>query len=164
MGRSGLLLSAIALLFISAAAWAQTPRQATKPSDPLVRALEALYAKSMDIASTGDLDAYWKLRTVASRDRPPRLTPQLLPLFAQMLPPLSTLRFVRMDNTGGMARALYRWPREDVVRYTVIVYRVEDKEWKIDSVLVKTDVRQEARESEFTEQVKQRSQAARHGN
>jgi len=161
--RSGLLSSAIALLLV-ASAWAQTPRQITKQADPLVRGLESLYAKSMDLARAGDLDAYWKLRTAASKDRPPRLTRELLPLFAEMLPPLDTLKFVRMDSAGGTARALYRWPREDVARYTVIVYRMEDKEWKIDSVVVRTDVHRAARESESPGQAARRSQASRQDN
>jgi hypothetical protein len=123
-----------------------------------VRSLEALYAESMQVARTGDLDAYWRLRTAASKDRPPRLTRELLPLFGTMLPPLDSLNFVRIDSTGAAARALYRWPRNDMARYTVIVYRVEDKGWKIDSISVKSDGHGDALKSELPDQVKRRAQ------
>jgi hypothetical protein len=139
---------------------AQSPKQINQRADPLVRSLEALYAKSMEIALTGDLDAYWRLRTVGSRNRPPTLTRERLPLFARMLPPLDSLSFVRMDTTGKMARALYRWPRAELTRYTVIVYVVEQDAWRIDSILVKTDPVSNPREAETMEKLRRREQEA----
>ena len=44
---------------------------------------------------------------------------------------------MRLDSTGKMARALYRWRKQDAAQYTVIVYRVEQGEWKIDDFTVK---------------------------
>ena len=158
MGRTRKLIAAFVLLLVPAVALAQVSRQITKRSDPLVRSLEALYAESMQVARTGDLDAYWRLRTTGSKDRPPHLTRELLPLFATMLPPLDTLNFVRIDSSGATARALYRWPRNDMARYTVIVYRIEDKAWKIDSILVKSNVQGDALKSDLPDQVKQRAQ------
>jgi hypothetical protein len=139
---------------------AQSPKQISQRADPLVRTLEALYAESMEVALTGDLDAYWLLRTAASRDRPPTLSRERLPLFAQMLPPLESLGFVRMDATGKTARALYRWPRTDMTRYTVIVYQVERGLWKIDSILVRTDPVSNLQEAEMTEKLRRRAQEA----
>ena len=156
--RSRTLIAALALLLVPAITLAEASRQITKRSDPLVRSLEALYAESMQVARTGDLDAYWRLRTAASKDRPPRLTRELLPLFGTMLPPLDSLNFVRIDSTGAAARALYRWPRNDMARYTVIVYRVEDKGWKIDSISVKSVGHGDALKSELPDQVKRRAQ------
>jgi hypothetical protein len=127
------------MLFATTELGAQTTRQVTRQDDPLVRTLETLYARSMDAARTADLDAYWRYRTRSSRARPPKLTKDLLPVFAEMLPPLQTLKFVRMDVSAEVARALYKWPRQDIARYTVLVYRREDAEWKIDSVTVRTD-------------------------
>jgi len=157
VGRTRKLIAALMLLLLPAVALAQASRQITKRSDPLVRSLEALYAESMQVARTGDLDAYWRLRTAASKDRPPHLTRELLPLFATMLPPLDTLNFVRIDSSAATARALYRWPRNDMARYTVIVYRVEDKAWKIDSILVKSDVHGDALKTDLPDQAKQRA-------
>jgi hypothetical protein len=139
---------------------AQSPKQINQRTDPLVRSLEALYAKSMEVALDGDLEAYWRLRTSASRSRPPMLTRELLPLFARMLPPLDSLGFVRLDTAGKMARALYRWPREDMTRYTVVVYLVEQNGWKIDSILVKTDPVSNPREAEMMEKLRRRAQEA----
>jgi len=128
--------------------WAQSPVKIDQRSDPLVRSLEALYVKSMQIALSGDLDAYWRLRTAASRSRPPTLTRELLPLFAQMLPPLDSLSFVGLDFNGRSARALYRWSRTDMTRYTVVVYLLEQDTWRIDSIVVKTDRATNGREAE----------------
>ena len=141
-------------LLVCGAGMAQSPKQINQRADPLVRSLEALYARSMEIALTGDLDAYWRLRTAGSRNRPPMLTRERLPLFARMLPPLDSLSFVRLDTTGKMARALYRWPREDMTRYTVIVYLLEQDAWKIDSILVKTDPVSNPREAEMLEKLR----------
>lgn len=158
------LLQALLCLLVCGEPSADPSKQITKRVDPLVRTLEALYAKSMAVALTGDLDAYWRLRTAGSKDRPPTLTRERLPLFAQMLPPLDSLSFVRMDVTNDMARALYRWPREDMVRYTVVVYRTEHGEWKIDSIAVKTDKVSNPREAEIMEEIRRRAVAAQPSN
>jgi hypothetical protein len=163
--RIGLsLLSALLFLLSCTEAAGEPPRQITKRTDPLVRTLEALYAKSMEVALTGDLDAYGRFRTAASRERPPQLTAERLPLFAQMLPPLSTLQFVRMDTAHGMARVLYRWPRNDMIRYTIVVYRTEPTDWKIDSIVVKTDVVSNPREAQIMEDLRRRAAAAEQAN
>jgi spore coat polysaccharide biosynthesis protein SpsF (cytidylyltransferase family) len=81
-----------------------------------------------------------------------------------MLPPLGSLQFVRMDSSRSMARALYRWPREDMVRYTVIVYRNEEGEWKIDSIVVKTDIVSDPRQAQIMEEVLRRAAAAQPAN
>jgi hypothetical protein len=158
--RRLILLHALLALLASGTGVAQSPKQINQRANPLVRSLEALYAKSMEIALTGDLDAYWLLRTAGSRNRPPMLTRELLPLFARMLPPLDSLGFVRLDTTGKMARALYRWPRADMTRYTIVVYLVEQDAWKIDSIMVKTDPVSNPREAEMLEKLRMRQQEA----
>jgi hypothetical protein len=150
------LLTALSLM-LSASAYAESARQIKHQSDALVRSLEALYAKSMEVARSGDLDAYWRWRTASSRERPPRLTRTLLPLFADLLPPLPNLRFVRMDITAQIARALYKWPREDMARYTVVVYRIEDGQWKIESITVRTDAIANPQEQVLAQKLRQRN-------
>jgi hypothetical protein len=145
------------LLAVTLPASAESARQIKKQNDPLVRSLEGLYARSMDTARAGDFDAYWRWRTASSRERPPRLTKSLLPLFAGMLPALGTLQFVRMDAAGQMARALYRWPREDIARYTVVVYRVEEGDWKIDSITVRTDAVPTPQEQVLAQKLRERN-------
>jgi hypothetical protein len=158
--RRLIVVHALVSLIVCGTCIAQSPKQINQGADPLVRSLEALYAKSMEVALTGDLDAYWRLRTTGSRDRPPMLTRERLPLFARMLPPLDSLSFVRLDTTGKMARALYRWPRADMTRYTVIVYLLEQGAWRIDSILVKTDPVSNPREAEMMEKLRRRAQDA----
>jgi hypothetical protein len=109
----------------------------TDPAAPLVRQLEMRFASSLAAARSGNLDAYWGHRTAASRTRPPALDSTRLKLLAELLPPLDTMQFVRLDCTTRMARALYRWRKADVAQYTVIVYRVEQGEWKIDDFNVR---------------------------
>jgi hypothetical protein len=157
------LLRALLLLLLCAEAVADTSKQITRRADPLVRTLEAVYAKSMEVALTGDIEVYWRYRTAASRERPPMLNRERVQLFAQMLPPLDSLQFVRMDTSHGMARALYRWPRKDMARYTVIVYRIEQG-WKIDSIVVKTDIVSNPREAEMMEELRRRAAAAQSSN
>lgn len=106
-------------------------------SAPLVRELEARYNQSMQAARRGDVDAYWRMRTASSRNRPPLLDAARLRLLADLLPPLETLHFVRLDATGKTARTLYRWRKEDVAQYSVITYRMEAGDWKIDDVSVR---------------------------
>ena len=154
----------VLLLLLCMEAAAEPSRSITKRTDPLVRTLEALYAKSMEVALAGNIEAYWRFRTVASRERPPQLTAERLPLLAQMLPPLSALQFVRLDLSRGVARALYRWPREDMVRYTIVVYRTEPADWKIDSIVVKTDVVNNSREAQIMEDLRRRAAAAEQAN
>lgn len=158
MVKGAILLHAIVALFAYQTCMAQSPKQINQRTDPLVRSLEQLYAKSMEVALSGDFEAYWGLRTAASRNRPPTLTREHLPLFARMLPALESLNFVRLDTTGKMARALYRWPRTDMTRYTEIVYLMERDTWKIDSILVKTDPVSNPREAEMVEKLRQRAQ------
>jgi hypothetical protein len=154
----GLDLMLVAFLLVLAPpAGAESARQIKKQDDALVRSLERLYAKAMQVARSGDLDAYWRWRTNSSRDRPPRLTRPLLPLFAGMFPALGTLQFVRMDTNSQTARALYKWPREDMARYTVVVYRVEDGDWKIDSITVRTDAVSNPQEQVLAQKLRERN-------
>ena len=81
----------------------------TDPAAPLVKQLEMRFASSLAAARSGNLDAYWGHRTAASRTRPPELDSTRLKLLAELLPPLDTMQFVRLDCTARMARALYRW-------------------------------------------------------
>jgi hypothetical protein len=154
--RSVYLLAIAWLLILPTSAHGESARHIKKQNDALVRTLEALYANSMQTARAGDLDAYWQWRTAASRDRPPHLTKPMLPVFAEMLPALHTLQFVRMDTTAQMARALYKWPREDIARYTVVVYRMEGGDWKIDSISVRTDKVASAQEQQLEQKLRQR--------
>lgn len=130
---AGLLLLAMA----GAAAAAQGASIISDRGAPLVRELEARYGQSMQAARRGDLEGYWRLRTAASRTRPPALDSARLRLLADLLPPLQSLIFVRLDTTDKMARALYRWRKEDVAQYSVIVYRMEQGEWKLDDFSVR---------------------------
>jgi hypothetical protein len=58
-------------------------------------------------------------------------------MFAGMLPPLDAMDFVQLDSSGQLARALYRWRRADQTRFTTIVFRMEQGEWKIFDLAVK---------------------------
>ena len=134
-----LLWTAVSLAWLLGApgALAETSTTITSPSAPLVKQLEACYANSIAVARTGDLDAYWRTRTAAAKTRPPMLDGTRLRLLADLLPPLNNQQFVRLDTTGKVARALYRWRKEDVAQFTVVVYRLEGGEWKVDEFNVK---------------------------
>jgi hypothetical protein len=119
------------------AAAAPDANTVSERSAPLVRELEGRYKQSMQAARRGDLEAYWSLRTAASRSRPPRLDAARLRLLADLHPPQEALHIVRLDATDKTARALYRWRKEDVAQYSVITYRMEAGEWKIDDVSVR---------------------------
>ena len=129
--------ASLAWLLAAPGALAETSTTITSPSAPLVKQLEACYANSIAVARTGDLDAYWRTRTAAAKTRPPALDTTRLRLLADLLPPLDSQQFVRLDTTGKMARALYRWRKEDVAQFTVVVYRMEGGEWKLDEFNVK---------------------------
>jgi hypothetical protein len=130
---------------VAPAATAESVRAVTQRDDALVQTLEAVYTKSMEIAQTGDIDAYWRYRTRAARTRPPALDSTRIKLLAELLPPLAALDFVRVDATGRVARALYRWRGKDVARFTVIVFAVEEDAWKVDEITVKNDAAVRAR-------------------
>ncbi len=119
------------------AAAQQPGTSVTQANDPLVQDFEALYAQSMQAARKGDLDAYWSTRTAAARKRPPTLDATRLQLLASLLPPLDTLQFVRLDSSGKVARVLYRWRKNEVEQYSVLVFRVEQGEWKLDDFTVR---------------------------
>jgi hypothetical protein len=127
----------LACLLAGLTGLAAAPEAITDPAAPLVKQLEMRFASSLAAARNGDVDAYWGHRTAASRSRPPALDSMRLKMLAEILPPLDTLQFVRLDSTGKIARALYRWRKQDTAQYTVIVYRVEQGEWKIDDFNVR---------------------------
>ena len=129
--------TALALLICADGAAAQAAEATAERSAPLVRQLEALYGASMQAAQRGDLEAYWELRTTASRTRPPALDPTRLRLLAGLLPPLERMDFVRLDTSDKAARALYRWRRSDVAQYSIVVYRQEQGRWRIDDISVR---------------------------
>ena len=130
-------LAGLACLVAALTAMAAAPEVITDPSAPLVKKLEMRFASSLAAARNGDADAYWSHRTAASRSRPPALDSVRLKMLADLLPALDTLQFVRLDATGNVARALYRWRKQDAAQYTVVVYRVEQGDWKIDDFSVK---------------------------
>jgi hypothetical protein len=137
MKRIVSVTAGVACLLAALTGLAATPEAITDPQAPLVKQLETRFAGSLDAAREGDLEAYWSHRTAASRSRPPALDSVRLKLLAELLPPLDTLQFVRLDANGKVARALYRWRKQDAAQYTVIVYRVEQGEWKIDDFNVR---------------------------
>jgi hypothetical protein len=119
--------------------WAAAAESSTtaRQEDALVRELEARYAASLHAARGGDLDAYWETRTAAARTRPPALDAPRLKLLADLLPPLETLQFVRLDSSPRSARLLYRWRKADAAQYSVLMYRLERGEWRLDEFAVK---------------------------
>jgi hypothetical protein len=133
--------SAFAILLSFCALALSTSAQAvttiTNRQDPLVQQLEARYRASLEVAARGDVEAYRRYRTAA----PGRLSlpsnGDVLRMFSGMLPPLDTMEFVRVDSSGQLARALYRWRRADASRFTTIVFRLEQGEWKIYDLAVK---------------------------
>jgi hypothetical protein len=128
---------ALLCLLSGSMARAASPVTITDPAAPLVKQLELRYARSIAIARTGDVEAYFAHRTAASRKRPPALDSARLKLLADLLPPLEMMQFVRLDSTATTARALYRWRRQDVAQYTIIVFRIEKGDWKIDDFSVR---------------------------
>jgi hypothetical protein len=108
-----------------------------KTDAALLHELESRYAQCMQAARRGDVEAYWSLRTAAARSRPPALDAQRIRLLADLLPPLETLQFVRLDASERTARTLYRWRKDDVAQFSVVVYRLEQGEWKVDDVAVR---------------------------
>jgi hypothetical protein len=130
-------LTGLACLLAGLTGRAAAPEVITDPSAPLVKKLEMRFASSLAAARNGDEEAYWSHRTAASRSRPPALDSTRLKMLAELLPGLDTLQFVRLDSTGSVARALYRWRKHDTAQYTVVVYRVEQGEWKVDDFSVK---------------------------
>ena len=137
MQRFASALAGLACLLAALTGMAAAPEIITDPSAPLVKKLEMRFASSLAAARNGDQEAYWSHRTVASRSRPPALDSTRLKMLAELLPGLDTLQFVRLDSTGSVARALYRWRKQDAAQYTVVVYRVEQGEWKVDDFSVK---------------------------
>jgi len=137
MQRVATALAGFACLVAALTGLAAAPEVITDPLAPLVKKLEMRFASSLTAARSGDEEAYWSHRTQAARARPPALDSVRLKMLADLLPALDTLQFVRLDSTGSVARALYRWRKQDTAQYTVVVYRVEQGEWKIDDFSVK---------------------------
>jgi hypothetical protein len=127
-------------ILLSQTAGAQTPRSEAKAEQALQHELEGRYAHCMLAARRGDVEGYWRLRTEASRHRPPALDVGRIRLLAELLPPLEALQFVRLDASGRTARMLYRWRNDEVAQYSIIVYRMERGEWKLDDVSVRRSV------------------------
>ena len=129
------------LCAIALSASAQAVTTITNHADPLVQQLESRYRESLEVAAKGDVEAYRKYRTAT----PSRLSlpsnAEVLKMFSGMLPPLDAMDFVRVDSGGQLARALYRWRRADVTRFTTIVFRMEQGEWKIYDLAVKNGAR-----------------------
>lgn len=142
MNRRGRWL--LVALFLAGAAAAQAAREGPQAQTALLRDLESRYAQCMEAARRGDQTTYWRLRTAASRTRQPALDTGRIRLLADLLPPLESLEFVRLDANVKTARTLYRWRTPDVVQYSVIVYRMERGEWKLDDVSVRRSVTQAA--------------------
>jgi hypothetical protein len=122
---------------LAAATLAHAVTTITNQRDPLVQQLEARYRESLEVASRGDVEAYRKYRTAAPSRLSVPSNSEVLRMFSGMLPPLDTMDFVRVDSSGQLARALYRWRRTDVTRFTTIVFRLEQGEWKIYDLAVK---------------------------
>jgi hypothetical protein len=122
---------------LAAATLAHAVTTITNQRDPLVQQLEARYRESLEVASRGDVENYRKYRTAAPSRLSVPSNSEVLKMFSGMLPPLDTMDFVRVDSSGQLARALYRWRRTDVTRFTTIVFRLEQGEWKIYDLAVK---------------------------
>jgi hypothetical protein len=127
----------LSLCTFAASASAQAVTTITNRQDPLVQHLETRYRESVEVAARGDIETYRKYRTSARSRLSVPTNGEVLKMFSGMLPPLDTMDFVRVDSSGQLARALYRWRRADVTRFTTIVFRMEEGEWKIYDLAVK---------------------------
>ena len=137
MLRAVLIVTAM-LCVQTALAEQRSPAETSElANEALLRELESRYQACIAAAQRGDLDTYLRLRTETSRHRPPTLDAQRIRLLAVLLPPLSTLDFVRLDANDRTARALYRWRKGDAAQYSVLVFRVEQGEWKLDDFSVR---------------------------
>jgi hypothetical protein len=134
---SRLICLCLAICALSSSALAQAVTTITNRQDPLVQQLETRYRQSLEVASKGDVEAYRRYRTAAAGRLSVPSNGEVLKMFSGMLPPLDTMDFVRLDSSGQLARALYRWRRTDATRFTTIVFRMEQGEWKIYDLAVK---------------------------
>jgi hypothetical protein len=128
---------ALIVCALTASVLAQAVDTITNQRDPLVQQLETRYRESLDVAARGDVETYRKYRTTAPSRLSVPSNGDVLKVFSGMLPPLDSMDFVRVDASGPLARALYRWRRADVTRFTTIVFRMEQGEWKIYDLAVK---------------------------
>src|SRR5688572_11935296 len=81
-------------VLVSQAALAQGNRSETGAEQARQRDLETRYAQCMQAARSGDIERYWRLRSEASRRRPPELDASRIRLLAELLPALDALQFV----------------------------------------------------------------------
>lgn len=109
----------------------------TDRKDPLVQRLETRYREALEVAAKGDIEAYRAYRTATPSRLSVPSNGEVLKMFSGMLPPLESMDFVRVDSSGALARALYRWRRADATRFTTIIFRLEQGEWKIFDLAVK---------------------------
>jgi hypothetical protein len=130
------ILLSFCALALSASAQAVTT--ITNRQDPLVQQLEARYRESLQVAARGDVEAYRKYRAATPSRLSLPTNGEVLKMFSGMLPPLDAMDFVRVDSGGQLARALYRWRRADATRFTTIVFRMEQGEWKIYDLAVRS--------------------------
>ena len=104
----------------------------TRADDPLVKEIEAGYAKYVVAARKGDLAAFRSLRTAArNAEIPPNATGKDLKAMADMLAPgLEGYKFQRLDTTGKTARIAYALEKKGELSIRVLMFEKDGAVWK----------------------------------
>jgi hypothetical protein len=105
----------------------------TRHDDPLVKELEARYAKFSVAARHGDLKTFRSLRTAeANNGIPPDATGDQLKQMAEMMAPdLTGFKFVQLETNTNIARAAYKQQTKEGMSILVLMFEKEGAEWKI---------------------------------
>ena len=105
----------------------------TRADDPLVKELEAIYAKYVDAVTKSDLASFRSLRTVkANQEIPSNATGNDLKGMADfMAPKLDGFHFLQLDTKNNQARAAYTLELRGELVIRVMMFEREDGGWKV---------------------------------
>ncbi len=127
------LILILAGLFVVLCSFSLSASPITRHDDPLVKELEARYAKFVDATRHGDMKTFRSLRTAAAnKGIPPDASGEQLKQMADMMAPdLRGFKFMQVETNKNIARAAYKHQDKQGMSILVLMFEKDGAEWKI---------------------------------
>ena len=123
------------LILISASAFGQQPANSTDVNSAFNKLLSAQYQKYRRAGQAGDVAAYLNTRTASVAKEMRDISGAKLKFFASVDFDPASFKFLRVEARPKSARTIWMQKTGEKTTYELVVYSLENGEWKIGNIV-----------------------------
>lgn len=123
------------LLAFGGTAFAQQPANTVDANSPFAELLASQYQKYRKAGAVGDVPAYLKSRSALAAKEMQKVSSAKLKAYAETDFDPAQYKLLRVEARSKSARAIWEKKAKDMVTYQLVMFRLEDGEWKIGEII-----------------------------